>query len=359
MIQKLINIIFIFITLCCNLVFAYSPTEDYLLASASLICHVEECINGKEEIIFTPDEITHLWDRVNKYHSSFDQCFLFEEAFQNYQKKENLQKISVLLTQFWQKAQEANHTIDHSIDFNACVRSKSPHRPVKIQRRAEPYLISSKHPMQKVLNSLFLKQRVTKDRPTFIHAGFKILAEGSRSYIIVAKHQSLPGYLVKVYLDTELRQKWDKKSWEWLVLRCEGASQIRKIIKRKKFKHFTVPEKYIYWLPPHPAPPRDENHTQHAALLLVTDMNLTSQKRNAKAWRNEMTQEHLDELYQIISFAKGSSYRPDNLAYTKNGHFAFIDTEYPNQIPDLKIVRKYFNSEMRAYWDSLIRKGGP
>jgi hypothetical protein len=268
-----------------------------------------------------------------------------------------------VLNQLWEEEIEQEENL--LIDFSSLLRSQSnfklknfSHLPSAARKAMLPYLLPIKHPLYKVLDSIFLKVRATVDSETFYQTGFRTIAEGPRSYILVAKHKKLPGHLVKAFLDTELREKYDKQSWEWLVNRCKGAMKIRKIIKEYGIRHFVVPDKWIYCLPSEPSPPQDSAHTRHLAILLVTDMKLASEKHNEHAWSHYITEEHLDELFEIISRAKGSSYRPDNIAYTKNGKFAFIDTEYPTHGPDFKSIRPYLNWKMRHYWDSLVKQRG-
>lgn len=228
----------------------------------------------------------------------------------------------------------------------------------RARKAMSSYMLPFNHPKRKFLDSIFLKTRATVDEETFLQSGFTIIFKRPRSYICVAEHPNLTGYLVKVYLDTELNQKFHKQSWEWLVRRCEGANKIRQVIADLNIRHFVVPDKWIYCFPAEPSPPDDPQHTRHLALLLVRRMKLTSKQRNYYAWSHDITTEHLDELFEIISRAKGSSYRPDNIAYLKNGQFAFIDTEYPTQGPDFNGIRKHLNPEMRNYWDTIVKEGG-
>ena len=86
---------------------------------------------------------------------------------------------------------------------------------------------------------------------------------------------------------------------------------------------------------------------------------MTDKPLNYHAWKTFVTPKILDELYIIISRANGSSYRPDNIPYTQTGHFAFIDTEYPNKDPDFNSIRPYLSEEMWYYWDKLVKQGGP
>jgi hypothetical protein len=234
---------------------------------------------------------------------------------------------------------------------------KNPAISKKIKKVMRPFVIDDDHPMKLVLDNIFMSARVTLDAKTFKANGFKIISRRPRSYVCVATHPLLPNYIIKAYLDTERREKRETPSWKWLVRRCEGAEKIRDIIKKKKIKNFVVAEKCIYPLPARPSPPDDFDHTRHLAILLATDMDLAPADDNYYAWANYITEEHLDELYTIITYAKGSSYRPDNICYTNQGLFAFIDTEYPSEGPDYKSIRRHLNSKMRSYWDYLVKTG--
>lgn len=227
-----------------------------------------------------------------------------------------------------------------------------------VQNLMEPYLLPLDHPTRKFLDSICLKTRVIKDKKTFDRAGFKVISHRPRSHILVASHRRMPGYLIKVVLDTELRDKRGTKSWRWFVRRCQGAEKIRSIIQERRMKHFVIADKWIYCLPYHPSPPNDSYHQRHLAILVVTDMHLVPEGENLDAWRHEITKDHLDELYEIISGGNGSSYRADNINYTYEGTFAFIDTEYPTTRPDFKSIRPFLNSKMRKYWDYLVKRGG-
>lgn len=232
-----------------------------------------------------------------------------------------------------------------------------PHLTPEMKERMAPYIISDTHPKKKQLDHIFSKKRVTQDRSSFLNSGFQIIGEGPRSYILVAKHPLLTNYLIKAYLDTETREKWDRPSWYWLAKRCEGAKKIDKIIKDYKIKHFRVAKKWIYLVPIiDKAKPFLSCYTRHPAILLVTDMDLVSEKENLYAWKHYMTKEKLDELFLIITLAKGASYRADNVAMSRSGKFCFIDCEYPSSGPEYDKVTYYLNSSMKQYWEYLIKK---
>lgn len=233
---------------------------------------------------------------------------------------------------------------------------KNPYISKDARKSIKPYLLPKNHPAKIGLDEIFTTTRAIQNDDTFIQAGFNIIERTGRSFLLVASHPLLNGYLVKVALDSEFRQKNDKPSWLWFVRRCKGSETIAKIIAKKKITNFTVSKKWIYPLPINPSPPSNTQYDRKIAILLVTDMNLVSHIENLDAWKTKITKKHLDELYVIISQG-GSSYRPDNIWYTKNGTFAFIDTEYPNADPDYGSVRPFLSSSMLTYWDKLIRHG--
>lgn len=229
--------------------------------------------------------------------------------------------------------------------------------PDKVNEQISPFLLPLDHPAKPVLDQIFSSFRATANDQALLDAGFYINSIQPRSFVRILSHPLLPGFLFKAYVDAEVRTKKNLASWEWLVKRCQGAAAVRTIIKKKQIKLFTVPDKWIYLLPEGPNDLVDSSHTRHLALLVVTDMNLANQAECLYAWSHYITKEHLNELYQVITYAKGSSYRPDNIPLTINGTFAFIDTEYPTAIPDYISIQAYLSPEMRKYWKKLIYKG--
>jgi hypothetical protein len=365
--------------------------DDDIHGLSVLVFHTQKAektiVNDAQQeagILFSSENVESLWDKVARSIVSsalIQHLSLFDAAYEHYkwakqlilkehlaEAQEFLRSSSDLLFHLWQQAIENEESAQTEFPFSSLPHAQAqkdpwfednPHISRRARKAMRPFLLSLHHPKRSVLDSIFLKNRATEDRQTFSKAGFETIAKGPRSYVRVAKHAKLRGYLIKAYLDTELKEKFDKESWEWLVRRCEGASKVRNIIQKRKIRHFVVPDKWLYPLPAEPSPPNDGYHVRHLALLLVTDMNLASDEHNYYAWSHDITEAHLDEFFMIISRAKGSSYRPDNVAYTKSKKFAFIDTEYPLQGPDFDNIRKFLSGEMREYWDRLVRSGGP
>ena len=226
-------------------------------------------------------------------------------------------------------------------------------------KRVHPHLLPSDHPAYEKMTEIFNRTRPIVNEETLKEAGFKILYRKPRSFIRVVRHPEIPGYLLKIYLDSELRRKKNKTGWEWLILRCEGAAKVRKGIALCKAKNFVVAQKWLFVVPALPAPPSGKNHVTQPLVLLVEDMQLAPLQASKNAWRHSITKQHLDELYQILSVAGGASLRPDNICLRRNGQFAFIDTEYPYKANYYDQVLPYINAGMRAYWQHLIQNKGP
>lgn len=232
----------------------------------------------------------------------------------------------------------------------------SPHsgRDEGMQSKIAPYLLPANHPMKEKLDALFSRSRALENERTFIDAGFEVIS-GPRiySFVIVARHPEVPGYVFKLYLDSETRMRNGIPHWKWLLQRCAGAEAIRKLIKRKNIRHFSVPDKWLYVLPTYPF-----SSAAHPELivLLETDMELESKEMSRQMWKTGITHKHLNELYAIFKHGYGGTgvvKLPANVPYTKNGKFAFTDTEDPPAKLKLSYIKKYLSKEMQRYWERL------
>lgn len=214
----------------------------------------------------------------------------------------------------------------------------------------EPYLLPIYHPAKPILDRLFANGRVTQNADTLAEAGFITVSVRPFSFCMVVKHPDLPGYLLKIYLDSESRIKLRKEGWEWLVLRCEGAAKVRDIIRQQNLKHFSVPDKWLYPLP------AVAGKCAQPVVLLVTDMNLVSQEETDQVWKTKVTPELLRELYHVLRVGGASCHVGWNIPYTKKGQFSCIDTEHPDRRPNFKAVKQYLSEEMALEWDKIVKK---
>ncbi len=233
----------------------------------------------------------------------------------------------------------------------------NPNISAEAREMMRPYLLPFDHPIRSKLDKLFKKGTVTKNAKNFLKSGFVMRHAQPRSFIRIAGHEDLEGYLIKLQLDDEVREKYDHPIWWWFTKRCEGARKIDKVIKENRITNFSVAQKWIYPLPVNRLISPKILEIRKPVILVVQDMEVLSTEETLKAWRKKITPAHLDELYKIISIAGGRSYRPDNIPYTKNRNFAFVDTEYPDHPGTYKEVERALSSKLKPYWQTLINKG--
>lgn len=379
---------------CFSTAACHSSVNDKAIESISLLSfHTNEWLDSysasseEEMMLLNESEKQKKWEEAATLLYAQDDALiendkpLFQKAYRAYQKAECFEKQGLTeeakeavcqasrhLQRLREKMIDAENALIASSSANVVLYQKKYKGPLDelmanqsipedAKRKMAPYIISETHPLYSTLDAIFKTARVTQDETVFHGSGFKTICQRPRTFVRVASHPLLDGHLVKIYLDTELRKKQGRDSWEWFVKRCEGADKVRNVLVKKRVKYFVVADKWIYPLPENPAPLVGSRYTRHLAVLLVKNMNLVDDQKNLYAWSHYITKEHLNELYDIITYAKGSSYRPDNITYTKQGTFAFIDTEYPGRGPDYKSIRRYLNSSMRKYWDKLVKNG--
>ncbi len=245
-------------------------------------------------------------------------------------------------------------TAQASLNYPNC--QDNPYLNDQMQCRIAPYLLPLDHPMKPRLDAIFSSSRVIENERSLLDAGFSIIAGPMPvSFVIVARHPSVPGYVFKMYLDSESRSRKDIPHWLSLARRCDGAKGIRKIIKKEKIRHFAVPDKWLYVLPVYPF---SNVLNPEPIILMETDMDLESYEVTKQMWQTVVTRKHLDELYSILKHGyggRGTVCLSINVPYTKQGKFAFTDTESPKAELELKNVKKYLSKEMQRYWDRLIK----
>ena len=305
--------------------------ESVLSAVFSLKCYFEQQQDPSEDdILFEDGDIAQLWEKA-----SLSNDLEILSLRKGYETDSDSQLLEKKLTSIWNRL--------------------NPRREIK---EYSQYLLPSKHPLKPHLDAIFHSSRATQNREAMIAAGFSKLYPQPLPFMCVAFHPNLPGFLLKMYFDDETRMKDGIPGWTWLVQRCHGAQEIRKIIKKKNIKYFTVPDKYLYELPDEPAPILLSGTQRQQVVLVETDMDLVSHGETLDAWKNKITHKHLDELYCILCHGYGSAYVGANIPFTKNGMFACIDTEYPKRKLKYHQVKLFLSEPMSRYWDSLVKKGG-
>jgi hypothetical protein len=217
------------------------------------------------------------------------------------------------------------------------------------------YLLPSDHLASMLLQKLFRRSDAIDNEAAFLEAGFKVGSKNSRSLMRVATHPALRGYVFKVFFVEEQSREREKPcGWKNFTVRCNQAERIRRVIHEQAFRHFRVPRKWLFHTPRHPSSSLDDQ----PAILVAEFQDLVPPDDNEGAWRHSVTEGHLYQLYTVLDRAGGVSSRPDNIALTRQGWFAFIDTEYPPDLHDYESIAPYLSRQMRQYWWSLIRRAG-
>lgn len=227
------------------------------------------------------------------------------------------------------------------------------HVPLELWERLKPYFLPLNHPIKNRLDRICKKNRVTLSRKTLQKAGFSLSHERKPENITVCTHSRFPGFLFKVYVDTQP----PIDEWENWVRRIDGANAIQKNIDAHHFVHCCVPKKWIYPLPQAPSPPIQSMYHRKNFILIAEKMDILDKKANRTAFRQTMTSTILDELFVIIT-EEGliDSVYPSNIPFTHSGQIAFVDTEH--RYPDKKVnygkLTSFLSETMQEYWNRII-----
>lgn len=323
--------------------------EKAFYALSSLRFYLDEKLTNsqpieKEEnkIQFCNDDLVLLWSRAKDcdFERELNQAeldFWNANDSDREESREQLQKVKDIVDEIWTQLNPLYVPLHKGI---------LKHR----------YLLPEDHWLKEALDGIFYKGNALENHDTFSEAGFNILCKRT-SKMIVAEHDDLPGYLVKCLLECDKPHQ----SWKWMCNRCEGAENIRVLIKKKGLKHFIVPDKWIYRLPNYPETKSSFSALSRCtdpALLVVTRMNIGSYDNSRRAWKEKVTHSVLRELYCILSHGYASLYLILNIPYTKEGKFACLDTEFPWRRFNYDKVYHYLSAEMKLYWEILVKTGG-
>jgi len=238
-------------------------------------------------------------------------------------------------------------------DCFATIYEKPADLDEALWERLEPYFLPEDHPIRPILDRIFSASRVTLSGRTLKKAGFSPVKPRKVTHLIVTKHPDLPQYIFKIYSDAQ-RYYHGNPEYECWIERIEGAQNVRDEISRCGWSHlFSVPEKWIYPLPPEPSPPR---HCIRKNFILVeTDMELLSESDNKEMWENVdcFLLESLFHMLQELGLRDCA--KIDNVPFTKNGRVAFVDTQTHHTWPiRFKSLLSSLSKESRKVWKALI-----
>ncbi len=230
----------------------------------------------------------------------------------------------------------------------------NPYVPVNIWLQLKPYFLPFHHPVRKKLDQLFHRERATLSEETFEAAGFSITRRHRPLNAVVTGHPKLDGYLLKVYLDSQL----SIIDWQMWLRRIQGAEVIRACLKKHGYNQFAVPQKWIYPLPAEPSPPLSNQYSRKNFILIVEDMHILNSKENKQAYKHKMTESLLEALYTVLTECQLTDCAYiGNMPFTKEGKIAFIDTElFFNGIPNFNSIKKRLSVPMQHYLEQLIHE---
>ncbi len=220
----------------------------------------------------------------------------------------------------------------------------------KVWGEVKPYLISDNNPLKERLDEICSGIRILESYDSLEKAGFNIIYKQLNRGLVVAKHPLLPGYLVKLYLDSCARSEWPL----W-VLRAKGARVIQGLLNKFNYNKFMkVPVKWIYPVPKKRRPKADSTTFPKDFILLVKDLDLCGPEDSLEKLNKAMTFSCLKALHKIICMGGLSDSHVGNVPFSKDGRIAFIDTEYVNVWPvHLDWLTKYFSAPNQTHWKSF------
>lgn len=238
------------------------------------------------------------------------------------------------------------------ISIALCVSSLS----ADLREDLASYLLPNDHPAKPTLDAIFSSSRVLKNLESLVEAGFVKSRHRKFSHLIVTRHPDLPGYIFKIYLDSQ-RFHSMKPEYELWKLRIQGANLIRQeIINRGLTSEMKVPQKWIYILPDEPAPNHD--YYPKYTILFEEDMDLIPSEENYALWESDqITPEFLTTVYHLLKdLGLQDCAKPDNIPFSQDGKIAFIDTQsYGFKSVRFKKLTKYLSESNQQFWKELIK----
>lgn len=218
-----------------------------------------------------------------------------------------------------------------------------------------PYLMQSEHPAKPILDKIFSNSRAILNVKSMIEAGFVDPYPRKFTRLIVTKHPSLQGFIIKTYLDAQRYHKNQPEHHHW-ILRIQGAQAIFNFIEERGWhEHFKVPNQWIYSLPENPSPPEEFLAKQY--ILIEEDMQLYPDKDNKALWASDyVSPELLNQLYDLLNdLGLHDCVSIDNIPFSVDGRIAFVDTQTFYEWPlDYDKLGARLSKEMQHYWKQLI-----
>lgn len=217
----------------------------------------------------------------------------------------------------------------------------------------DAYLLPQDHPLYTQLASLFYDSHMFQSYKYLKHADFKVKLGNHGKRLMVGAHPSIPDYLIKKFPNAVPQTKQLGN----FIQRIKGAAVLRNYIRKHRFKHLVVPEKWLYRLP--------KNFPNHSYVLIVEKMDIYDDADDPNGQIRKMYYdidiEVLTELCTLLHAVGGCDSLVRNIPFTRSGQIAFVDTESVGTAKTRGQFHKdtlpLFNPELQAYalalWEKL------
>jgi len=198
------------------------------------------------------------------------------------------------------------------------------------------------------LRCLFHDSAIFDSRGSWRRAGFSVEGKGAKSDIMVASHPSAQGYLFKKY-NVEISPGRQLKNYR---CRIEGAQKLREFIGARHLTRITVPEKYLYKLPP------ESCHDEEFCYVLIVERLTLLDSSQTKQLYRQIDTETLKQLCTVLRVFSGLGSGARNVPFTNGGQIAFVDTERWDETKEapLRHLSPYLSKEKQELAEKILRK---
>ncbi len=233
------------------------------------------------------------------------------------------------------------------IQLQAVDCSLREHLGKRFKKELTDFILPANHPLNLQLDYLFSDRKTLQDFDSLAQAGFTFIQKEDLDAIVVIKHEKLPGYIIKTFLDNKTPSDPFKDDIQ-LIKRIIGSRLIKDSIQFHNYESlFKVPEKWLYMVPDH------ESKCPFSLFILVEDdMEIIPDETLWQSGR--VNKELLKALFTIVSEISLNGVKPKNIPFCQDGKIAFIDTgTYYKTQPHFFRLAEYLTPETAAYWRSL------
>ncbi|HJM68340.1 MAG TPA: hypothetical protein QGF02_00170 [Candidatus Babeliales bacterium] len=153
---------------------------------------------------------------------------------------------------------------------------------------------------------------------------------------LILEHDSIPGYLIEIPLVKD-HKKGNINEYQnvsripnWLIAR--NALQEPISIQDGFDKEIALPEEMYFWDIRNITQPSEEeghNLSDRNFIVVARKMDLIPSRERAPNWSNMSENKKLAIKYLILQ-GKMWDFNPNNINFTTDGRFAYLDTEQPN-----------------------------